>query len=289
MRYQRSLPRLLSLCLLVVTALMPLRAADEGEPAPQKSLPERTVIFAPAGLGPYRKVDDDATKSIPREMVGYAKRNKARFAVRLAETLPGGDDEIWQDIETARRMSSGAHYTIVTTIDSIETKRDMLLKSKKYKKESVFVQITVRAINPVEGESWVKTFKSKEPVKRSEPEGEALGYQKQAVQGAYAKAMNALLKWLNGKYDTENNRFPPPEPPVIEGKPLLDIKITSLPTGAKIYVDDVFRGTTPTTVPLSARTWTVKLERQGYQAWVKEVEVSPEMVIQPALEPIGKE
>lgn len=289
MQKTRYYPNLLSLGSLTVLVLAlfatPLQAADSSTDKP--SPPERTVIFAPTGLGPYQ--DKDATKSIPREMVDYVKRNDAKFEARLAETLPNGDDAIWKDPDTAKRMSSGAHYAIVTTIDSLESKTNNLLVSKKYKKQSLYAKITVRAINPDVGEVWSKTFTGILNEKRSEPEGDALGKEKQAVQKAYSHCMDALLKWLNSKYDPEAKRFRPDPAPVPPDLPLLDIKITSLPTGGKIYVDDVFRGTTPATVPLSARKWTVKIERQGYQTWVQEVDVSPEMVIQPALDPVVKE
>ena len=283
MRYTCSLPALLSLCILAMLGSIltqPLVAADKA------ATPERTVIFAPVGLGPFAETHADASKRIPREMVDYVKRNKAKFDARLAETLPAGDAAIWQDMKTAKRMSSGAHYTIVATIDSIESKRDMLNPGRN-KKSSLFAEMTVRAINPVAGEVWVKTFTGKVAEKYSETDGHALGQEKQAVQKAAAKCMNALLKWLNSKYDPESGRFKPDEMASIDSQPLLDIKFDSIPPGAKIYIDEVFRGITPTMVPITARKWTIKLERQGYQTWVKAVEVSPEMVIQPALEAVG--
>ena len=286
MRYTCSLPALLSLCILAVLGSVlsqPLAAAGANEAA----TPERTVIFAPIGLGPFAETHADASKRIPREMVDYVKRNKAKFEARLAETLPAGDADIWQNPKTAKRMSSGAHYAIVATIDSIESKKDMLNTGKR-KKRSLFASMTVRAINPEAGEVWVKTFVGKVPEKYSETDGQALGQEKQAVQKTAAKCMNALLTWLNSKYDPEAGRFNPEEMPPIDSAPLLDIKFDSIPPGAKIYVDEVFRGITPTTVPLSARSWTIKLERQGYQTWVKAVDVSPEMIIQPALEPVGE-
>ncbi len=272
----------MALVILCVAAPVQAEEASGSEQAP----PERTVIFAPAGLGPFK--DKDADKRIPREMVDYVKRNKAKFEARLAETLPNGDDDIWKDADTARRMSSGAHFAIVTTVESLESKRNNLLVNKKYKKKSLFAKITVRAINPDAGEMWSKSFTGILNEKRSEPEGDALGKEKQAVQKAYAKCMDALLKWLNSKYDAENNRFPPAKMKPIKELPLMDIKITSIPPGGKIFVDDIERGLTPTVVPLTAREWTIKIERQGYETWVKKVKISPEMVIQPALKPIEK-
>ena len=286
MRYTCSLPALLSLCVLAVAALaQSANAAEMSEMAP----PERTVIFAPIGLGPFAEVDKDANLRIPREMVDYVKRNKAKFEARLAGSLPNGGDEIWLKDGTARRMASGAHYAIVGTIDSIGTEKAVRAPGKRRKNSDLVATMTIRAINPAAGEVWVKTFKGKVEEKYSDNVSEALGQQKQAVQAAATKCMNALLKWLNNKYDPETGRFPPEgDGKHPEAKDLLDIKITSIPEGAKIHVDEVFRGNTPAVVPLSARTWTIKIERQGYEPWVQEVEISPEMVIQPALTPIKK-
>ena len=285
MRYTCSLPALLSLCVLAVAALaQSANAAEMSEMAP----PERTVIFAPIGLGPFAEVDKDANLRIPREMVDYVKRNKAKFEARLAGSLPNGGDEIWAKAGTAKRMASGAHYAIVGTIDSIGTEKAVRAPGKRRKNSDLVATMTIRAINPAAGEVWVKTFKGKVEEKYSDNVSEALGQQKQAVQAAATKCMNALLKWLNNNYDEENNRFKGGEDIHPEAKDLLDIKITSIPEGAKIHVDEVFRGNTPAVVPLSARTWTIKIERQGYEPWVQEVEISPEMVIQPALTPIKK-
>jgi len=46
------------------------------------------------------------------------------------------------------------------------------------------------------------------------------------------------------------------------------INLTSTPTGAEVYVDNQYRGTTPGTIPdLPAGVHTVELRLQGYQTW----------------------
>ena len=287
MRYTCSLPALLSLCVLALASVG--MSASEAVDSTTPATPERTVIFAPIGLGPFAEIDKDANLRIPREMVDYVKRNKAKFEARLAGSLPGGDDEIWNKDGTARRMASGAHYAIVGTIDSIKSEKAVRGPGKRRKNTDLVATMTIRAINPAAGEVWVKTFKGKVQEKYSDNVSVALGQKKQAVQAAATKCMNALLKWLNNKYDPEKGRFLPEDGGKLpEAKELLDIKITSIPEGAKIHVDGVFRGNTPAVVPLSARKWTIKIERQGYEPWVQGVEISPEMVIQPALTPIKK-
>lgn len=288
MRYTCSLPALLTLCVVALLSVATTLQAAEGPKTTELAPPERTVIFAPVGLGPFAEIDASADKRLPREMVDYLKRQKVKFEARVAETLPNGGDEIWSKEGTAKRMASGAHYAIVGTIDSIESVKD-IRHGKNKRNRSIVAKMTIRAINPVKGEVWVKTFKGSIQEKFSQNVSESLGQHKQAVQKAATKCMNALQKWLNSNYDEEKKSFIGGEMTVIEAAPLLDIKFTSIPEGAKIYVDEVFRGKTPTVVPLTARKWTIKIERQGYKPWVQEVDISPEMVIQPALVPIEKE
>ena len=53
------------------------------------------------------------------------------------------------------------------------------------------------------------------------------------------------------------------------------VSITSDPTGAEIYVDDRFLGSTPSQVPLTTREWKVRLVKNGFEPWERTLLVMP--------------
>ncbi len=95
MRYTCSLPALLTLCVVALFSAATALQAAEGPKTAELAPPERTVIFAPVGLGSFAEIDASADKRLPREMVDYLKRQKVKFEARVAETLPNGDVEVW--------------------------------------------------------------------------------------------------------------------------------------------------------------------------------------------------
>jgi len=50
--------------------------------------------------------------------------------------------------------------------------------------------------------------------------------------------------------------------------------ITSSPSGAIVWVDNVNKGTTPVTLPLAVGSYIVKMQKTGYYDWAKRVEVT---------------
>ena len=80
---------------------------------------------------------------------------------------------------------------------------------------------------------------------------------------------------------------PTPNNPVIEQPALIDVSISSIPENADIFVDGIFRGTTPFTLPLPVTEQTIRIERAGYTPWERTVKPSPGMKIQPALLPLN--
>jgi len=64
------------------------------------------------------------------------------------------------------------------------------------------------------------------------------------------------------------------------------IVVTSTPDGADVYVDDAFVGNAPATLTLSGGKHTVKVSRQGYKDWQKELSVfaGSELNLKAALE-----
>jgi len=69
------------------------------------------------------------------------------------------------------------------------------------------------------------------------------------------------------------------------------INLTSTPPGAEVYVDNQYRGTTPSTIPdLPAGVHTVELRLQGYRAWSTSMTLSSgtyqfDAILAPAAQP----
>jgi len=59
------------------------------------------------------------------------------------------------------------------------------------------------------------------------------------------------------------------------------IKLTSTPSGAKIYLDNKYQGIAPQTLSnLEPGTYQLKLTKSGYQEWQQEINVSPDKTIE---------
>ena len=64
------------------------------------------------------------------------------------------------------------------------------------------------------------------------------------------------------------------------------VKVSSVPDGAEIYVDDAFVGNAPATLHLPGGKHTVKVSQSGYKPWSKELAVfaGSEVQLKAALE-----
>ncbi|NRA36601.1 MAG: PEGA domain-containing protein [Planctomycetes bacterium] len=262
---------------------MPAFAAD-GDPA----VPQRIVLFAPVGVGETAGLEDGASVRLARSMVSYMKRNRAEFNPRFSQTLSAADDAVWADGKPGQ-IVAGAHLTLLVSIDSMKNKADRFARGRKGR--LMVCTMNVRALNPKDGEVWKTSVSGKVKLPKTGAAGDEKGvasFESKAAGKAADKAMNKFIAWLNNDENDYNVWRDPTnggtKPPQL---PLIDIKVSSTPEGAKIYVDGEFRGTTPTVVPMTARVWTMKIERSGYQPWVKELTPSPEMIIQPILQPIA--
>uniref|UniRef100_UPI0037433C4C PEGA domain-containing protein n=1 Tax=Methanocalculus chunghsingensis TaxID=156457 RepID=UPI0037433C4C len=55
----------------------------------------------------------------------------------------------------------------------------------------------------------------------------------------------------------------------------VDVRFTSNPTDANIYIDGTLRGRTPLTVSgITLGEHEIELRKSGYQTWVKEIDVT---------------
>jgi hypothetical protein len=68
------------------------------------------------------------------------------------------------------------------------------------------------------------------------------------------------------------------------------IKITSTPTGAEVYLDKEYRGTTPNTISaVPAGNHTVELRERGYKSWSQDITVTSgsAVSVSPSLVPVA--
>lgn len=74
----------------------------------------------------------------------------------------------------------------------------------------------------------------------------------------------------------------PPETPM---PATVAVTIDSSPSHADVLIDGRFRGTTPLAITLpTTKPCTIRIERQGFRPWSRELTPEPEMQLQPALE-----
>ncbi|MBP7832168.1 MAG: PEGA domain-containing protein [Candidatus Levybacteria bacterium] len=82
-----------------------------------------------------------------------------------------------------------------------------------------------------------------------------------------------------GIYYARGYRFDPQNPKaILQGTGLL--VLTSRPDGARVYVDDTLTTATNNTINLQPGTYNVRIEKDGYFAWKKTIEVKKETVSQ---------
>jgi hypothetical protein len=81
---------------------------------------------------------------------------------------------------------------------------------------------------------------------------------------------------------------PPPPPPKPQPVPAeqANVEFNSTPSGADINIDGVFRGNTPSTLPVEAGRHVIELRLAGYRVWTRTMMVEPRShpTIRPTLE-----
>ncbi|WP_461867150.1 PEGA domain-containing protein [Thermococcus sp.] len=80
-----------------------------------------------------------------------------------------------------------------------------------------------------------------------------------SYSNAVVKESDAIVTDSNARVSTEN--------PVVETQypKFSTLRITSQPEGAKVYIDETYKGATPLTLELNPRTYKLKLTKEGYQ------------------------
>jgi serine/threonine protein kinase len=68
-------------------------------------------------------------------------------------------------------------------------------------------------------------------------------------------------------WNRQRPHTPPAGEPVSVSAPASQLTVTSTPTGAQIYVDSAFKGTTPMDIPLNPGSYEIRLSMPGYYEW----------------------
>lgn len=69
----------------------------------------------------------------------------------------------------------------------------------------------------------------------------------------------------------------PPTPPATETPaPTVPLSVTSTPVGAQVFVEDLFKGTTPLDIPLSPGSYEVRLNMPDYYEWEAQIQIDNE-------------
>lgn len=58
-------------------------------------------------------------------------------------------------------------------------------------------------------------------------------------------------------------------------QPKTKLEITTLPAGAKVFIDDQYRGITPVEIVVNSGPISLRLSKEGYEKWVKDLSLQP--------------
>lgn len=266
--------------MMVTVALIGLSAAD----APLKPVQARTILFAPVAVG------DEVLAEYPEAPNIYASDMATSIAKLIpgakawaSASLPVSGDPAWQD--GALGATSGAHLVVLTVVEEITVKTGVVGVANS---DQLLAKVTQRALDVTGKERWFKTVVAKTPLLANPKTPHPGGQVGKAAWEGCKKSLLALKYWLTQTGDEQlPDRLTPSNDPMPDGPELIRLGVSSEPAGADIYVNDVFRGKTPTEVPLPGVEIQLRLHKDGFQAWSRTLTPTEGMKLAPALEPLA--
>lgn len=243
-----------------------------GETALQE---EKVVLFAAADPGPLAAEDSDLASRFPRDMTKYIHSLTDFVEARYSEVLPPSGSDAW--LEPVGAMS-GANVAVTTRVDEISQKRVLGA-------DRITAIVTMTAYN-VRGEQFWEKTATGSVLDETSPKLATEGAEpaSRAAWEAARKCVYSLSTYL-GALSTSDRRWSH-EVEEMEELSLIDVAFDSVPQNADVYIDGIFRGTTPAIVPVPDKQVEVQIRRQGYQTWSTEMRPEVDMPIKPALEPV---
>lgn len=238
---------------------------------------KRIVIFAPVDASLVHEEYPAANMELARSMAQRTDLIANSVESWVGETLPISSSPQWDQGPIG--ATSGAHNVVLTQLINIERTRPLGPNPGR-----VIATVRMRVFNVAGQQLWANEFRG---FADDETTVRTMADSAQPVAKAAWDACDTgvwgLKRWLDSVgLPNSRNDF---AAPVLDEPALIDVTISSIPENADIFVDGIFRGTTPTVVPLPVQMMSVRIERAGYVPWEREVRPSPEMRIQPALQP----
>jgi hypothetical protein len=270
--------------LLVMAALLPTTGCTlprDWDPvrSPQELPPgKRLVIVALADTGPlhalYPAGRIELAEEVGREINFLCHDVEAQLGRNL---VPAGS-ELWTTGGVPQ--AAGASMAILVRVLDLSYDRNV---STRGNPQNVYAVVQVQAVRPDGKVLWEKTSRGRA---KNTPQPKQIGAgAKPESQAAYA-ALRYCTDYLREFIDRATSVIlrPDPVPVDIQPQPNIPLLVDSTPRGADIFVDGLFRGTTPMEVPLPTRELTLRIQLVGYHVW--ETTLLPEagMTIKPSLQ-----
>ncbi|TVR11809.1 MAG: PEGA domain-containing protein [Planctomycetota bacterium] len=242
-------------------------------------LSKRIVIFAPVEVDKIKAEYPAASLDFARSMARRTDFLVTNVEAWFGETLPISNSSRWNAGPLG--SAAGAHNVVLTRLVDIERSR-----GAGPRPDRLTATVMVRVLDNNGAEIWANEFKGfADDAGSPRIINDAAKPVSKAVWDACDTAVWGLRRFFDS-LGAPGGTTPDRGAPVHGDVALIDVEISSIPENADIFVDGIFRGTTPTTVPLPVKTMTVRIERSGFKPWQREVRPSPEMRIQPALGPL---
>lgn len=260
-------------------------ATDGGAVTGTQKQADRIMLFAPTEVGPLAAIYPEARLDFPHSMAQKVDVVMREYDGRIGESLPESGAPRWDEGRVA--ATAGVHVVVLTRILELRLHKGQPgVASRPDRIEAI---VEVRALN-VDGKTvWRKRAGAEAEVPTSPKTITAAARpESRASYDALDAGLGALRGWLATQSDLVDRPQRASEEVIPAAATLIEVEIDSEPAHADVFIDGVFRGSTPQKLKLPPRTMSVRIERKGYTTW-EQLQVKPElgMRIQPALSPLA--
>jgi len=246
---------------------------------------DRIMLFAPTEIGPLAAIYPEARLDFPHSMAEKVDVLMREYDGRVGESLPDSGAPRWDEGRVA--STAGVHVVVLSRI--LELRLHKGQPGVAARPDRVEAIVEVRALN-VAGETvWRKRAGADAEVPTSPKTITAAARpESRAAYDALDAGLGALRGWLATQSDLVARPPRASDEVIPAAAALVEVEIDSEPAHADVFIDGVFRGSTPQKLKLPPRMLSVRIERKGYTTW-EQPQVKPEagMRIQPALQPIA--
>jgi hypothetical protein len=269
--------RLLLLCLALLAVGCASRSSNRW--TGQKPAGEFTVLIAPVAVPQLAAVWPDAGQQFAFDLANRIDILGKDANAWALETLPVSGDPAWNSHVAA---ADGANWIVQTKILDLQLGPSPLGPQWVAHAEmrAVDAKGTVVFLKSAHG-----TAQNVDMAKLMAPDSRPDSL---AAWGACTNAVSALIEALRVRQEIPAAVVaqPAPAPAPVEPVVPVAITVTSVPDHADVLVDGKFRGTTPLALTLSTAAVKLRIERQGFQPWERELVPSADLQISPALTPL---